>query len=357
MHIAVILPRWVGDTIMATPVLRALRAHYGSTARITGVMRPLFRDLLAGTDWLDGMIPYDRHKRDPAVGFRAAARALAADRPDVALVLPGSLSSAALAFAGRARRRVGHAGNLRRLLLTDPLPLPVRDGRVEVLPPPVAYMEVAAAIGVAGRSLRVSLATTPADEALAESVLAELFPGRPGPLVVLNDGGAFGGSKSWGVAKHAALARWLVARLPDCRVLVHCGPGDREPARAIVAEAGLPVVRGLGDLPDLPLGLSKAIYRRAALSITSCSGPRHIGAAFGVPTVAILGPVDPRLGRSDPAGCVEVRLDLVCSPCGQPACPLGHHDCMRLVGVEQVGRAALDLLARGDRATLPGRAG
>jgi heptosyltransferase-2 len=148
---------------------------------------------------------------------------------------------------------------------------------------------------------------------------------------------------------HAALARWLIAAVPGCRVLVHCGPGDREQAREIVARAGHEAVRGLGDVAELPLGLSKAVYRRAALAITSDSGPRHIAAAFGVPTVALIGPTDPLSGRSAPGLCREIRLDLPCAPCAAAVCPLGHNDCMRLIGVEQVGAAALDALAAGRR--------
>ena len=350
MNIAVILPRWVGDSCMATPLLRGLRAHFGPRARITGVMRPIVAELLAGTDWFDGTIAYDRHKKDPTLGFKAAARALRALRPDVTLVLPGSLSAAALAFRGGGRSRVGFAGTFRRLLLTDVLPV-AREGLER--PPPVAYLAIGTAIGLPPQPLQLELATTRDDERRAEEVLSTLFPGRdPGggdPLVVLNDNSSNGTARAWGVERHAALARLLVERVPGACVLVHCGPGDREPARAIVTQAAHPRVAGLGDVAELPLGLSKAVYRRAALSVTSDSGPRHIGAAFGVPTVALLGPTDPVLGRSDETRCVEVRKPLVCSPCNEAVCPLGHHDCMRLITVEEVANAALETLVRHGR--------
>ncbi len=360
MNIAVILPRWVGDACMATPLLRGLRAHWGGAARITGVMRPLLNDLFAGTDWLDAAIPYDRHASNPAVGFRAAARALRALRADVALVLPGSLSAATLAWLGGARRRVGFAGTGHGMLLTDRLALPRSHGRVELLPPPAAYVAIGGVIGLPPQPLDLELATTPADEAAADAALERLYPGpagRAGPLIVLNDNSSNGTARAWGVGNHAALARWFVERVPAARVLVHCGPADRELARAIVTEAASPAVRGLADIDDLPLGLSKAIYRRADLAVSSDSGPRHLGAAFRVPTVALLGPIDPRLGRSDERGCVEIRLDLPCSPCGAAVCPLVHHDCMRLITVGQVGRAALDLLAGRSAARGPGAAG
>lgn len=344
MHIAVILPRWVGDAVMATPLLRALRAHFGGDARITGVMRPVIADLLDGTRWIDDAIPYDRHGRDPSSRFRAAAQALRAARTDVAIVLPNSLSAAALAFSGAARRRVGQPGHWRRLLLTDVVP--PRRGE-PIVPPPVAFMEIARLIGVTPGPLVVELRASADDLARGDALLAALFPGRDGPLVVLNDNSSNGSARSWGASRHAALARWLADRVPGVRVLVHCGPADRDHARAVVAEAASPAVRGLGDAPDLPIGLSKAVYARAAAAVSSDSGPRHIAAAFGVPTVALLGPTDPRLGRSDPCGCVEIRRTLACSPCGRGECPLRHHDCMRLIGTDEVGAALLEVLARG----------
>lgn len=343
---------------MATPLLRALRGHFSDAARITGVMRPVIADLLAGADWLDAVVPYDRGKArvDPTIGFRAVARRLRADRADAALVLPNSLSSAALAWAAGARRRIGYAGHWRRPLLTDVVAPPLRpsrgddprgDGRVT---PPESFLHLGTALGIPARGAdeapTLALATSADDERRADEVLARLFPGSAGPLVLLNDNGAHGPSKAWGVDRCAALARWLLPRLPGCRVLIHCGPGDRETARAVEDAASHPAVRSLADVDDLPLGLSKALYRRATLSVSTDSGPRHIAAAFGVPTVALVGPIDPLCGRSDPRWCVEIRLDLPCSPCGRRVCPLGHNDCMRRITPEQVGEAALALLAR-----------
>lgn len=349
MHIAVILPRWVGDAVMATPVLRGLRAHVGATGRITGVMRPVVADLLADTGWIDDVIPYDRHGGTAAHGFAAAARALRQARPDVALVLPNSLSSAALAWSGRVRRRIGHVGRRRRWLLTEV----VRPTRAEaIVPPPVAFMEIAAMLGVPPGPLDVELAVSAADLARGDAVLAELFPGRTGPLVVLNDNSSNGSARAWGIEKHAALATRLAAAVPDVRVLMHCGPGDREPARAVVRLAGSPAVRGLGDVAELPIGLSKAVFARAAAAVSSDSGPRHVAAGVGVPTVALIGPTDPRLGRSAPGRCVEMRLELACSPCGRGECPLMHHDCMRLIEADAVADAVLGLLRGGGS---PGR--
>jgi heptosyltransferase-2 len=100
----------------------------------------------------------------------------------------------------------------------------------------------------------------------------------------------------------------------------------------------------MAEEANLPFGLAKAVLRRADLLVTSDSGPRHIAAAFQTPTIVLHGPMDPRLSRSDQPHLVEMRLDLSCSPCGRRSCPLGHHDCMRLLTVDDVGRTALGLL-------------
>lgn len=359
-HIVVILPRWVGDFVMSTPMLRAVRDHFGPGTRITGVLKPMFAELLEGTTWLDRMVFYDRRSRDPSRRFRAVARRLREDPADVAIIVPNSLSTAALAFAGGARRRVGFARHWRRWLLTDPLEPPrgsAKGGwfnrwRVEPASPAGHAMDLAVRIGVPRRPLDLHLATTAADEALADDVIARLFPnarGRDaaeadGPLVVFNDNGAYGPSKAWGGERFAALARVAIDRLPGSRVLVHCGPGDRDEARDIVRRAAHPAVQSLADVKDLPFGLAKALLRRADVVVTTDSGPRHIAAAFGTPTVVLLGPMDPRLSRSDQRHLVEMRLDLPCSPCGKRVCPLGHHDCMRLLTVDDVGAAMLSLL-------------
>lgn len=359
MHVLVILPRWVGDVVMSTPMLRALRAHFGAAARITGVMKPMFAELLEGTPWLDATVFYDRHGRDPARRFWAVARRLRDDPADVALVVPNSLSTAALAWAGGARRRIGFARRGRGWLLTDALSPPrataKKSGlaarfRVEPASPAGHAMDLAERIGVPRQPLSMELRTTPDDEALADEVLGRLFQRSPsaggGPLVVLNDNGAFGPSKSWGAERFAGLARLTLDRLPHARVLVHCGPGDRDDARGIVRLAGHPAVQSLADEPRLPFGLAKALMRRADVVVSTDSGPRHIAAAFGTPTVVLLGPIDPRLSRSDQPRTVEMRLDLPCSPCGRRVCPLEHHDCMRLLSVDAVGSAMISLMEK-----------
>jgi ADP-heptose:LPS heptosyltransferase len=92
------------------------------------------------------------------------------------------------------------------------------------------------------------------------------------------------------------------------------------------------------------------VIASADLLASGDSGPLHLAAAVGIPTLAVFGPNDPRVhGPFRPAaGGRLLRADIVCSPCYSLAataeCPLGDPICMRLVTPEPMVQAALELL-------------
>ena len=131
-------------------------------------------------------------------------------------------------------------------------------------------------------------------------------------------------------------------------MLFLCGPAERDSVRDICRRANHPHVRSLAD-QKLSVGLTKACVRRSRLMVTTDSGPRHIAAAFGVPTVTLFGPTDPRWSHNYHPTSIDLHLDLPCSPCGDRICPLKHHRCMRELTVEHVMAAANALLDSGHR--------
>ncbi len=64
MKAAIFLPNWLGDLVMATPVLRALRRKFGREARLVGILRPHLADVLSGTQWLDEQWFFDPRAAD-----------------------------------------------------------------------------------------------------------------------------------------------------------------------------------------------------------------------------------------------------------------------------------------------------
>jgi heptosyltransferase-2 len=349
MNLGVFLPNWIGDVVMATPALRALRNQFGPTARLVGIMRPYVADVLAGSDWFDEQLFYNPRGSDPQLRGLAFVRNLRRAQLDTVVLFPNSLRSGWLAWLSGARRRVGYVRNLRGPLLTDRL-YPMRFGR-ELAPTPTLdyYLQLTYALGCPKESPRIELATLPADERMADIVWNTLgLTGRR--VVVFNSGGAFGSAKLWPAEHFAALAERIVDS-QGCSVLVVCGPGERAIAEQIVAQASRPHVVSLADprlaeLSNLPLGLTKACVRRAELMVTTDSGPRHFAAAFDVPVITLFGSMPAWLSETHYPRAIHLRHDVPCSPCMQRTCPLGHHSCMRDLSVERVYDAVSTQLAR-----------
>src|SRR5262245_9499386 len=234
MNVAVFLPNWGGDAVMATPALRALRNHFAG-ANLVGVLKPYVAGVLDGGDWFDSLLP--AHDGSWLRGSLATAARLRAAKIDLAVLLSNSFRTALVARLGGCRRRVGFARYGRSALLTDAL-RPERDenGRLRVSPVLDAYNRLAEHVGCPPPGHDLELFTTPADERAADRAweVAGLcdFP----EVVCLNPGAAFGSAKHWPAEHFAALARRLAVER-CCGVLVLCGPAEREQARGIVALA------------------------------------------------------------------------------------------------------------------------
>lgn len=344
MHLGVFLPNWIGDVAMATPTLRALRRQFPE-ARITGVLRPYVADVLAGTHWLDAQLFYDPRSTDRSLHGWPLIPRLRAERFDTIVLLTNSWRTGLMAWASGAVRRVGYVRGGRGILLTDRLEHRRQSGRY--VPSPVLddYLRLAYALGCPPESPAIELATLPADEQAADSAWRRLGLPAGRHVIGLNSGGAYGSAKLWPSGHFTDLARKIVCET-DYSVLVLCGPGEREIARDIVAAADHPRIVDLAD-ERLGIGLTKACIRRLRLLVTTDSGPRHFAAAFDVPVITLFGPTHIAWSENHFARAVHLQHAVPCGPCQKRVCPLGHHQCMRDLTVDEVYRAV--------RAQLDGR--
>lgn len=343
MNIAVFLPNWVGDTVMATPALRALRATHPRPARLIGVGPALARDVLEGNPWLDAYRVYERPAARPEQGFWSVCRRLRRDHCDLAVILPNAPRHAALAWLAGARRRVGYDRRRRGWMLTARLMPQMKDGRFMPCSTLDYYLALAAAAGCTADGRAMELFTTKADEAAADAVWSGAGWAKDDRVVAVNNSGAFGEAKRWPEDYVAQLARDIVQQT-GCRVLLVCGPAEREAASRVAAAAGPGVVSMANHAPGL--GLTKACVRRSRLLVTTDSGPRHIGIAFNVPVVTLFGPTDEAWSDTGCARETRLNVPLACRPCQERTCPLGHHRCMRDLSVDCVLSATRAMLER-----------
>lgn len=307
--IVVRTPNWLGDTVMALPMLAALRAAEPG-ARITLVGR--WATLLAGQGVADVALPYPR----PLALRRRLARALAADRADVAVLLPSSIESALAAWRWRAARRVGYATDGRAALLTDALPLPApRQHQVDeyaALLAPLGVTDVAAAPAW-------TLRRDDAMDAEIARLLADAGAEADARLVGLHLGAAFGSSKLWPAEAFGRLARRLAAA--GLTPMLLGTADDADTAIAVTRAAGGPVASLIGR--DRPALLPRLLARLRCL-VSGDTGVAHLAAAVGVATVTLFGPTDRRL--TAPRGRDSRTLDrgAPCAPCFLPRCPIDH---------------------------------
>ncbi len=337
MKIGVLLPNWVGDLVMATPTLRALAGRYPQ-ARISGIARPYLLPLLDGSPWLASRLEWEHRGRGWIGRTWRLIRTLRRERLDAMLVLRNSGFAAAVARLSGVRQTIGYARRGSRVFLSSCLPPPRLDGKFAPISAVDYYLRLARELDCDTSDRRLELATTAADETAADAVWDSLDLGDPRQTVLLNVGGAYGNAKHWPREHCLELSRCLASEL-GLTVVILCGPEERAAAARLASEARHPHVKSLAE-EDVRFGPTKAIIRRARLLITTDSGPRHIAAAVGTPTITLLGPIDPRWSENFQCGAVHLRLPLECSPCGKRVCPLAHHKCLRDLTPEMVLKAA-----------------
>jgi heptosyltransferase-2 len=352
MRIGVLLPNWVGDCVMATPTLRALRRRFPA-AQITGIARPHLLSLFSPADWLDQRLAWEprgtgwlkQSYLHPGwlAGTAKLIGELRREPFDLMLVLRNSGFAAAVARASGAKQTFGYARRVSGLFLSHAIASPRAGGRFMPISAVDYYLQLAEAAGCPPESPELELSTTDDDEAAADAIWQRLDLPEPDQVVLLNVGGAYGAAKQWPAEYASRLARQL-AEEDGLTTVFLCGPDEREQAARLATAADHPRVKSLAT-EDVRFGPTKAFLRRASLVVSTDSGPRHIAAAVGTPTVTLFGPIDPAWSENYQTAAIRLHLRLDCAPCGKRTCPLGHHRCLRDLTPAIVRRAVHSLRA------------
>jgi heptosyltransferase-2 len=329
------LPNWLGDVLLARPVLAALARSLGADAIRAAAPGPLL-ELLSGDVTFGSSDPWP-----PADISRAEAlRRVRSWRPDLALVLPPSFSSAWDAWRTGARVRVGYRSEGRSPLLTRALARSARGARHLS----DEYLELGRALGARPASasdVPPTLARLRVDEASiarARGLLAE-HRLEGAPLAVLGPGAIYGPAKRWEAARFAELGARLARHGHAVAV---CGTAAERSTCAMVAEAiarqGGGAVRAASLAGVTTLQAQAGLCALSALAVCNDSGLAHLSAAVGARTVVIFGSTSS--AWTAPLG-ERVRIlqhAPVCSPCFQRECRIGM-PCLTAVTVDEVEAA------------------
>jgi heptosyltransferase-2 len=331
---------WLGDAVMTTPALAGLRGAFPG-ARIALLAKPPVAELFRHHPDVDEVILYERPGRhEGALGRLRLGGELRRRRFDAALLLQNAFDAAFLAFLARIPERAGYPTDGRRLLLSLPVPL-TRDilQRHEV----EYYLCLLDGLGVPRPAPPVlKLLVTDGERAEIASRLASLGLEPGAPIVSINPGATFGSAKRWYPDRFAAVADALSEEWGAAIVVVGT-PAEAPLAGEIGAATRKPPINLAGKTTVREL---MALLSLSAFLVTNDSGPMHIGAALGVPLVAIFGPTDWRRTSPWTSLAKVVRVEIDCSPCRLRTCDRGH-ECMLGVTSEMVVDAARQLLPGG----------
>ena len=327
-RVIVRLPNWLGDTVMAVPVLRALRKGWPDAAVLAAGP---WASVLAGQGLADTLVTYPRAWR----GRLASADLVRAFRGELAVLLPNSLEAALAAWYWGARRRAGFAVGGRTRLLTDRVaPASEPEHQVD------EYLRVVEALGLVPDTRIPDLTPPPSDDESRHRVrrlLDDVTNAGDGPRVGIHLGAEYGPAKLWPRAQVIDGARAL-AKGHMTPILLGA-PRDVPLADEIAAASGAASLVGKDEPALLP-----ALLSEIDVLVAGDTGVAHLAAALGTPVVALFGPTDRR--RTAPRGRVTTLTNPVpCAPCYLRRCPI-EHPCLAGISGTQVVDAVTALLRR-----------
>jgi lipopolysaccharide heptosyltransferase II len=330
-RVLVVRLRSIGDTVLATPSLYALR-RFLPTARIDILLEDWVAPLLEGSRDVDRIIKVARGSA--ASRFRVA-RDLRSEAYDVAFNLHGGSTAALLMRASGARHRVGYRDYAYASLHNHAAPPSSELWRREKTHSAEQQLALPGWTGVpvTDRPATRLPSNVEASEHVARRLEAEGL-GEGQAFALVHPAAAFE-SKTWAASSFARVAEHLQAR--GLRVVAVAGPGEEGVLEALRQQTTAP----LKTFADLSLPEVTALAARSALFVGNDSGIAHIAAAVRTPQVVIFGSSNVAHWRPWTKSAAEVvREEMPCAPCpGYTCAEFDAPECIRRVPVERVNAA------------------
>lgn len=332
--LAVHAPNWLGDSVMALPLVEEIRACRAAIS-ICVIARPALAYLWQSHPDVNRVVTYDRFdKRHRIRNALVLVGALRQYKCDVAIILPAGPEFPLLHLLAGVRYRVGysHAGCGPLLTHAVPIDSGFRDRHLAD-----SYAALAGVFGGQSRPLR--RIRMPMDRAAPEDRPVTPLPADR-PSVFLHVGASYGPAKRWPSERFAELGDRLAAS-HDAQVVLIGDEESRSAGREVTRSMKTPALDlcGRTPLPELALLLSNA-----QLLVSTDSGPAHLAAALDVPTLTLFGSTSPNWTR--PLGTYTgiIHHAPACGPCFQRRCPLGTTACFMAISAEEAWRSAAALL-------------
>ena len=323
---------YMGDALLTTPAIAALRRAYPDARIDTVVGAGAAAEVLSGNPDLDAIIA--RTARGSLARIMQTYRLLRDGQYTDTVILPPLPAYAAAAWLARTPRRVGQEGRGMNRFLTTLRPTQaahMADAMLDTMPLPP---------GAERGPRRLVVTIDPDTQAEGDRLLTEAGLDPHSPLIAVNVG-ATRPQKRW-FAESFARTLDLLAETP-C-VLVGFGAEDTLLAAEVMRRTQK--ARPVNLVGRTAVKTLAAVLGRCALLLSADSGPMHLATAVGTPSLALFGSTDPAVTGPFDTRSEAIYKALPCAPCGNhPTCE-GRYDCLRAITPEEVAPAARRLLRR-----------
>lgn len=335
-RILVVLPNWFGETLFATPFLRALRDQHPN-AYIATLSWPQCRAVLENNPHVDEILEYDEKGKHRGLWQRyQIARMLRRQTFDTAFILRRSLSRTILMMASGIKGRIGFDNAKSGLFLSRRVSVEPHKGHKAA-----TYLKLLDKDNPSAGDLRYEFFLDQKERDDASALLEKNRVRKGQPFVILHPGANWF-HKRWPAERFAKLGDWLVQKY-QIRVLVTGAPEDLMIGESINRRMEQPVLSLVGRTTPRQLA---AILEKSRLLISNDTGIMHVAVALSRPAVALYGPTDPELtgplGDAQKTVVIHHRDCCPSIPCYLP----GHPELpgMHAITVEQVQEAVGSLL-------------
>lgn len=311
---------WIGDMVLLTPALRALKQVYPKSC-LTLLLRPLVADLMKTNPYIDSCI-IDTKQEGRYRSLKNLVRKVRDNAFDIAVVLhPTSFRNALVPFIARVPIRVGSNYRGRGVLLTETCPDKTDIHEVD------RYLRVIQLLNTKGIPVSNAIdqptpiaATdlefwhTDADRESINNILQTKGITATDKLIGVNLGTTWR-TKQWDVHNFATVINQISNVVPDVKIALIGSKAEQKLVQQLPQLQS--TINLVGETDILQLG---ALLERCEVCLTCDSGPMHIAAAVGTPTVALFGPTDPTRHQPFGIGHIVIEKPVSCRPCYKRTC-------------------------------------
>ncbi|PIQ89064.1 MAG: lipopolysaccharide heptosyltransferase II [Candidatus Omnitrophica bacterium CG11_big_fil_rev_8_21_14_0_20_42_13] len=315
----------IGDVILATPSLRALREKYPK-ARITCLTSKDAEEVLSRCPYIDELLVADFKFKDSGIRpLFKLANSLRKKSFDLCLDLQNNKRSHLLAFLSMARHRYGYNNKKLSFLLNHKIALPK-----EVLLPVEHQAKILELLGISSYSRHLELWTSEDDDKYIDDFLNNEWIAGDQQLIGINISSSNKWlTKRWPVKFIVKLSEMLMNS--DMRLILTGTENDLGLAEEIFRQSRAKPIIACGKTSFNQL---VSLIKRCQAYISGDSAPLHIAAGVNTPIVALFGPTDPKKHMPPAKKYIVIRKDPGCAPCYKAKCP--DIKCMAQITPEEV---------------------